>query len=191
MTDTNPYQSPATEAEPQKSAAHKHQRLRGLAAVWIFLFWVIVSFEAFLGLVLNYAGNSTQYWPGFVCGGLGLAIGFVATYAMFKLRLFHTVGAASLLAVLATSLCLWCLLTDAPRTIRAMNLQIQWMHLSLSTTPRYWICVGSSAIGGLAGIADVVHGIRTKNLVPILFAGVFGLVCSYPALVVLLNTVFK
>jgi len=169
MTQLNPYESPSAELQAPNS---KFSFALALLALVVFS---VVSFQSFLIILLTFFGKSTAYWPGYLCGGIGVLIGILAAFLTLKTKVVQQVGWASLLAASLGSFLI----------IFALTMQIHPERISEHFLPAtvsdmgigHFLILAFSILGAFFGIWGFISGVKNHRAAGMLIGGGFGFPC--------------
>jgi len=161
----NPYESPRADS---KEPSGRPEHVSGFTAVLIFS---IVSFELFFILILTFFGNSSAYWPGYVCGGISVFLGLAAAYLALKTKMVEQIGGASLISAASSSLLIIVILVllKSPTQLENALLPDSLEYI----VPR----ISFSLIGAAAGLWGLVRGIENRRVPGIVLGGGLGVLC--------------
>lgn len=92
MSESNPYRAPRVLDAPTEPAPRQRLSL-GRLLVGLLLF-SIVSLGCWIWLIIEFAGDSSDYWPGFACAVPAVAAGSIIFRAVLGGRTFGRPGQA-------------------------------------------------------------------------------------------------
>lgn len=180
---TNPYQSPTTTSQhsTQPDSLHPSSVLSNI------LIFVIVAVSSFFQLILTFFGDSTEFWPVFVCGGIAIAIGITVAYLAKAARILQRVGTASLLAVGATTLLITVALLSYKQSPDGLALLLPQSVSNMA--PGQFILITASILGSTCGLCGCVYGGRTGRVLATIVGGGSGIICTCYLIAVVIRLV--
>lgn len=172
MTESNPYESPTAAIDPEEPIS----KFSFASLLLTFVVFSVVSFQTFLVVILTFFGKSSAYWPGFLCGGIGVLAGIFAARLTLRTNLIRRVGWASLLAAsLSMFLVIFALtMQNHPENISEFFLPASLSNMGIG----HKLILSFSGLGAFFGIWGLILGIVTRRVPAMLVGGGFGFLCT-------------
>ena len=135
----------------------------------------VVSFQSFLILLLSFFGQSSAYWPGYLCGGIGILLGLFAAYLTLSTKIIQHVGWASLLSASLSSflVIIVLMMQTKPERVEQFFLPSSIEEMGFA----HKVILGSSTLGAFFGIWGLISGIKSRRVAAMLVGGGFAFPC--------------